>query len=199
MAKDFYTALKERRTIYGISKESPVSEARIQEIINDAVKHTPTAFNSQSDRVIVLFGENHDKLWDIAIEELRKVVPADSFASTEEKITSFKNGYGTVLFFEDTSVIESLQQQFALYKDNFPIWSLEANGMMQFVVWTSLEIEGLGASLQHYNPLIDEKVRQQWNVPSNWRLLGEMPFGKPTAAPDEKSFQPLEARVKFFK
>ncbi len=199
MSKDFYNAVKDRRTYYGISKESTVSDDRIQEIINDAVKHTPSAFNSQSGRVIVLLGQNHDKLWDLTKEELGKIVPAENFSSTEQKINSFKSGYGTVLFFEDQTVIESLQQQFALYKDNFPVWSLEANGMLQFVVWTSLESEGLGASLQHYNPLIDEEVRKQWNVPSNWKLLGQMPFGKPTAAPDAKQFQPLESRVKFFK
>jgi predicted oxidoreductase (fatty acid repression mutant protein) len=199
MSKDFYTAIKERRTIYGISKEITVSEARIQEVISDAVKYTPSAFNSQSDRVVILFGANHDKLWDITKETLRKLVPAENFSSTDQKINSFRNGYGTVLFFEDTSVIESLQQQFATYKDNFPIWSLESNGMLQFVIWNSLEIEGLGASLQHYNPLIDDEVKRKWNIPSNWKLLGQMPFGKPTKAPDEKQFQPIETRVKIFK
>jgi uncharacterized protein len=199
MSKDFYNAIKDRRTIYGISKETPVSEERIQEIVNHAVLHTPSAFNSQSARVVVLSGASHDKLWDIAMDILRKIVPAENFSSTEEKINSFRNGYGTILYFEDNAVIESLQQQFALYKDNFPIWSLESNGMLQFAIWNSLEIEGLGASLQHYNPLIDDEVKKQWNIPTNWKLLGQMPFGKPTAAPDEKQFQPIESRVKFFK
>ena len=199
MSKDFSNAIKNRRTVYGISKQSPVSEDRIQEIINEAVLHTPSAFNSQSGRVVLLFGANHDKLWDITKEELRKIVPAANFAPTEEKINSFKNGYGTVLFFEDQSVVESLQQQFALFKDNFPVWSLESSGMLQYIVWTSLELEGLGASLQHYNPLIDAEVTKQWHIPSNWKLLAQMPFGKPTASPDVKQFQPLESRVKVFK
>lgn len=199
MSKDFYTAIKDRRTIYGISNESPVSEDRIKEIVNYAVKHTPSAFNSQSGRVVVLFGENHNKLWDITKETLRKIVPAENFSSTEQKINSFRNGYGTVLFFEDSTVVETLQQQFALYKDNFPVWSLQSNGMLQYVIWTSLEIEGLGASLQHYNPLIDDEVKEHWHIPTNWKLLAQMPFGNPTAAPDEKQFQPLEMRVKFFK
>jgi predicted oxidoreductase (fatty acid repression mutant protein) len=161
--------------------------------------YTPSAFNSQSDRAVVLFGNNHDKLWNITKETLRKIIPADKFAPTDEKINSFKSGYGTVLFYEDVSIIQGLQQQFPLYKDNFPIWSQQSNGMLQLVVWTSLDIEGLGASLQHYNPIIDEEVRQQWGIPANWRLLGQMPFGKPVAAPEEKEFQPLEARVKVFK
>ncbi|MBU5677065.1 nitroreductase family protein [Alkaliphilus sp. MSJ-5] len=199
MTKDFYTAVKERRTIYGISKETTISDERIQEIINDSVKYTPSAFNSQSARVVVLFNENHDKLWDITKEALRKVVPENNFAPTEEKINSFKNGYGTVLFFEDNSVIESLQQQFAAYKDNFPIWSQQASGMNQYVIWTSLSIEGMGVSLQHYNELIEEDVKKQWDIPNNWKLIAQMPFGKPTAPAGDKEFIPLEERIKVFK
>ena len=199
MTKDFYTAVKERRTIYGISKETTISDERIQEIINDSVKYTPSAFNSQSARVVVLFNENHDKLWDITKEALRKVVPENNFAPTEEKINSFKNGYGTVLFFDDNSVIESLQQQFAAYKDNFPIWSQQASGMNQYVIWTSLSIEGMGVSLQHYNELIEEDVKKQWDIPNNWKLIAQMPFGKPTAPAGDKEFIPLEERIKVFK
>lgn len=199
MSKDFYTSVKDRRTIYGISNETTVSDERIEEVIRDAVKYTPTAFNSQSGRVILLLGDNHKKLWDITKESLRKVVPQDQFTSTEQRINSFSSGYGTVLFFEDTNVIESLQQKFALYKDNFPIWSQQASGILQYIVWTSLEIEGLGVSLQHYNPLIDDEVKKEWGVPSNWKLIAQMPFGKPTANPDEKEFAPLEERIKIFK
>jgi predicted oxidoreductase (fatty acid repression mutant protein) len=199
MAKDFYTAVADRRTFYGISKESVVSDERIKEIIEHAVKHTPSSFNSQSARVVLLLGENHNKLWDITKENLRKIVPADKFSSTENKINSFRNGYGTILFFEDTSVIESLQQQFALYKDNFPIWSQQSSGMHQYVIWTALEIEGFGVSLQHYNELIEADVKKEWSIPDNWKLIAQMPFGKPTAQPDEKQFQPLENRIKVFK
>lgn len=199
MSKDFFTAVADRRSFYGISKEAVVSDDKIKEIIEHAVKHTPSAFNSQSTRVVLLLGKEHDKLWDITMEALRKIVPADKFASTEDKINSFKNGYGTVLYFEDNSVIESLQKQFALYKDNFPIWSEQTSGMHQFVIWTALEIEGFGASLQHYNELIENDVKKEWSIPENWKLIGQMPFGKPTAKPDEKQFSPLEERIKVFK
>ncbi|OPJ55331.1 nitroreductase family protein [Clostridium chromiireducens] len=199
MSKDFLTAVADRRSYYGISKEIVVSDDRIKEIVEHAVKHTPSSFNSQSARVVLLLGDHHDNLWNITKEALRKIVPADQFSSTEDKINSFKNGYGTVLFFEDSSVIESLQQQFALYKDNFPIWSEQASGMHQFVIWTALEVEGFGASLQHYNELIENDIKKEWSIPENWKLIGQMPFGKPTAEPDEKQFQPLEERIKVFK
>jgi predicted oxidoreductase (fatty acid repression mutant protein) len=199
MSKDFLKAVEGRRTFYSISKEAVIPDNRIKEIIDHTVKHTPSAFNCQSARVVLLLGNHHDKLWDITKEALRKIVPADKFSPTEEKINSFKSGYGTVLFFEDNSVIESLQQQFVSYKDNFPIWSQQSSGMHQFVIWTALEDEGLGVSLQHYNELIETDVKKEWKIPSNWKLIAQMPFGKPTAQPDEKQFQPLDDRVKVFK
>lgn len=199
MSKDFLTAIEDRRSIYGISKESPVSDDKIKELVDHAVKYTPSAFNSQSARVVLLLGKEHDKLWDITKEALRKVVPAENFAPTEEKINSFKSGYGTILYFEETSIIESLQQQFALYKDNFPVWAQQSNGMLQFAIWTALEMEGLGASLQHYNELIEDEIKKEWGIASSWKLIGQMPFGKPTAPAGEKQFQTLADRVKVFK
>lgn len=199
MEKTFFAAVKNRRSFYGIAKEAVVADERIQQVIEDAVKYTPSAFNSQSARVIVLLGEQHDKLWSITKVELQKVVPAAAFAPTEEKINSFKNGYGSILFFEDIAVVENLQNQFPIYKDNFPIWSNHSSGMLQHVVWTALELEGFGASLQHYNPLIDDAVKKAWDVPPKWKLIAQMPFGKPTAAPGPKEFQPLEERIKIYK
>jgi predicted oxidoreductase (fatty acid repression mutant protein) len=199
MTNDFLAAIQNRRSVYGISKESGISEQRILEIIQDSVKHAPSAFNSQSGRAILLLGGQHDKLWGLTLEALREIVPGNVFSQTEEKINSFRNGYGTVLFFEDQSVVENLQNQFPLYRDNFPIWSGHSSGMLQFIVWTALELEGLGASLQHYNPLIDAKVKKEWNIPEYWKLIAQMPFGKPTAAPAQKDFLPVEDRVKVFR
>lgn len=195
MTKNFYQAIEERRSYYGISKEKVVSDKRIKEIIEHLVKHTPSAFNSQTARVVLLLNDHHTKLWDITKEALRKIVPEDKFASTEEKINSFDAGYGTILFFEDMDIVKGLQEKFPTYADNFPIWSKEASGMHQFNIWTALESEGFGASLQHYNELIDEDVKKQWNIPAGWEMRSQMPFGKPTSEPGEKEFNSLEERV----
>ena len=176
----FYEAIKERRSIYAISKESPISDERIQEIVEDIVKHVPSAFNSQTTRTVILLGEYHDKLWDITMEALRKIVPANNFV-------------------EDFAVVESLQQQFELYKDNFPVWALQTSGMMQFSVWTAFATEGLGASLQHYTELIDEQVKKEFNIPESWKMLAQMPFGKIVKGAGEKEFNPIEDKVKVLK
>lgn len=199
MEKNFYQAIETRRTYYGISKEKVVSDDKIKELIDHAVKHTPSAFNSQTARLVLLLNENHTKLWDITKEALRKIVAKDKFSATEEKINSFNSGYATVLFFEDHDTVEYLQKEFPTYKDNFPIWSKESSGMLQFNIWTSLELEGYGASLQHYNELIEEEVKNEWNIPKGWKMRAQMPFGKPTSKPGEKEFKPLEDRVMVYK
>ena len=102
MERSFMDALKNRRTYYSITNQSPVSTQKIEDIVNFAITHVPSAFNSQSTRAVLLLGENHKKLWQIVKDTLRKLVPAESFKATEDKIDgSFACGYGTVLFFED--------------------------------------------------------------------------------------------------
>lgn len=200
MIKDLKEAIKHRRTYYSISNESKVSDKEIQEIIDFAVTNVPSAFNSQSTRVVLLLGANHKILWNIVKETLRKIVPIDAFTVTEKKIDgSFASGYGTVLFFEDQDVVKGLQESFPGYKDNFPKWSQQTSAMHQYVIWTMLEGVGFGASLQHYNPLIDAEVKKIWNLPDSWELIAQMPFGVPTKEPGEKEFKPLEDRVKVFK
>ncbi|MDG0813121.1 nitroreductase family protein [Cohnella rhizosphaerae] len=196
----FLTAVRQRRSFYGINDEAIVPDERIEEIIMEAVKHTPSSFNSQSARVVLLLKKEHRKFWNITAETLRKVVAdPEQFKATQDKMNAFAAGYGTVLFFEDQTVIEDLQRQFASYKDNFPKWSAHSSGMHQFVVWTALETEGYGASLQHYNPLVDEEVKRTWGLPDSWLLIAQMPFGKPVAQPGEKTYKPLDERVKIFK
>ena len=69
-----------------------------------------------------------------------------------------------------------------------------------YAVWAALEDEGLGANLQHYNPLIDVRLETEYDVPPTWSLKGQMVFGKPTGGPGapNKEFQPIEKRVKVF-
>jgi uncharacterized protein len=200
MGLSFKEALLNRRTYYTISNKSLVSDQEIEDIINFAVTHVPSSFNSQSTRVVLLLGENHKKLWNITKEALRKIVPAEAFSATENKIDgAFAAGYGTVLYFEDQTVVKGLQDAFPAYAENFPVWSNHTSAMHQLSIWTMLEEVGFGASLQHYNPLIDEEVAKEWNLPSTWKLVAEMPFGVPTQSPGGKEFKPLDDRVKVFK
>ena len=71
--------------------------------------------------------------------------------------------------------------------------------MHQFALWTALEAEGLGCNLQHYNPLIDQRVRETWGVDTDWELNAQLVFGKPEGKAGEKSFKGVEGeRVRAF-
>lgn len=116
----FLEAIKVRRSILSLAKESPISDDRIvmcgteplylfipystkkyvlltlSFLVNHAIKHAPSPFSVQSCRAIVLFGAEHEKLWDIGMEESRKTLPPPVFAQYEGKIQGFRDAYGTV-------------------------------------------------------------------------------------------------------
>ena len=188
MSNAFLDALKQRRTQYSLGRNLSASKEDLTALIQDAIKHAPSSFNSQSSRAVILFGAESEKVWQIAIDEVRKVAPAEGFDKTEAKLKSFAAGVGTILFYEDQDVVRSLQEKFALYADNFPVWSEQAGGMAQLSTWAALANAGVGASLQHYNPLIDAAVAAEWNVPASWKLRAQMPFGSNEAPFGDKAF-----------
>ncbi|MFY9179448.1 MAG: nitroreductase family protein [Venatoribacter sp.] len=190
--------LKKRRTQYALGKNIPLTNEQVESLVRETVRETPSAFNSQSSRVVILFGEEHQKLWDLVKDTLRPLVTADQFPTTEAKIDGFAAGAGTVMFFEDQDVISNLQEQFALYADKFPVFSQNSAGMAQFAVWTAFANENIGASLQHYNPIIDEAVRKIWNLPQSWQLSAQMPFGSNEQGFNEKQYMDDTNRFRTF-
>lgn len=199
MSKTMREALQQRRSFYAIDGSSSLSEAQLQEMLDFALMKVPSAFNSQSTRLVLLLGEQHAKFWNIVMETLRKMVPAERFASTETKIRAFAAGHGTILFYEDQKVVEGLQAAFPAYADRFPTWSEHTSAMHQLTLWTLLEEAGMGASLQHYNPIIDEQVRETWSLDAKWKLIAQMPFGGIVEHPAPKEMSPAESRRKVFR
>lgn len=249
--------IKSRRTFYPLNKELSITPARVQEIVREALQHVPSSFNSQSNRVVALFGAEHDRFWDMTTEVLKAIVPAENWESTAGRMAMFRGAAGTVLFFEDQTVVEEMQAKFALYadrcvvslifsscfvpfaplpfpvlftaevspisvalsplfhpkgyphqktkaadntqKNRFPVWAGHSSAMLQFAVWTALEAEGLGANLQHYNPIVDAKVAEAWKLPTTWKLSAQLVFGgKTTPDAGEKTFKPVEEKFKVF-
>ena len=150
--------------------------------------------------MLLLLGDNHKRLWEITKAELKKVsLSEEAFKVTEQKVdNSFAAGYGTVLFFEDQTAFKSLQEQFPFIASNFAQWSEHSSAMAQILTWMGLDSVGLGGSLQHYNPLIDDAVRKEWNLSNDWSLIAQMPFGIPVEDAYEKEYLPLEERLLVF-
>ena len=197
MTKNLRDAIKDRRSYYQLQNSSPVSDEEIKSIVEHVLLYAPSAFNSQTARLVVLLGENHTKLWEITKEELKKVSKSEeAFKATETKVDSaFASGYGTILFFEEQTTVNNLQAQFPSLPGKFALWSEHSSAIVQNLIWLGLQSVGLGASLQHYNPLIDQAVRKEWNINPDWLLIAQMPFGTPAGEPGEKTHAPLEERL----
>jgi predicted oxidoreductase (fatty acid repression mutant protein) len=192
------SAVAERRSIYSLSNESTISEKRLEELVQKVLLAVPSAFNTQSTRIVVLLGDQHKKLWDIVRGILAPHVKDNEAkaAATEQRTASFAAGFGSILFFEDLSPYDALQA-FASYKDKFESWCDQTSGMHQLLLWTALEVEGMGANVQHYNPLIDEEVHKVWKLDSKWRLVSQMVIGKPVGdRPQPKEKNPVEERYR---
>ncbi|MGP4714806.1 nitroreductase family protein [Psychrobacter sp. DM8] len=191
--------MEKRRSIYGLSDQLPVSNDDVVKLVEHALLHVPSAFNSQSARLVVLFGEDHKKLWDITEETLRVIVNnEEQFKGTKDKIAGFRAGAGTVLFFEDKGVVRGMQEAAPLYADKFPIWAHQTSAMHQYAIWTALASIEIGANLQHYNPVIDQRVAQEWNIAEDWELNAQLVFGAIEQPAGEKEFKPLDERMKVF-
>lgn len=199
MANEFLNLIEQRRTIYALAKNVEQTPEYLTDLIQRTIRESPSSFNSQSSRAVILFNAEHEKFWNFVKKELQTYATDEvAAAKTEVKIDSFAAGLSTILFFEDMSVVKDLQTRFALYAENFPIWAEHSTAMAQFATWTALHTEGLGASLQHYNPIVDEQVHNEWDIPKNWKLRAQLVFGSIEAEAKEKTYIENAERFKVF-
>ncbi|MCF6514624.1 nitroreductase [Lactobacillus sp. S2-2] len=198
MKKELLNITKNRRSIYALGKDVKFSDDELYDYITEVIQNTPSAFNSQTVRAIVLFGESHDKLWDITADVLKERVPVDGFLRTKAKLDTFKNAYASILFFTEMDTVKNLEEKFTTYKDQFYNWSEQGQGNAQFAVWSGLEENGLGVNIQHYNPLIDTKIKEAFDVPENWKLISQMNFGSIEENAGDKDFIDKSEKFKRF-
>lgn len=96
MADKYLADIQSRRTCYSLEAKSPVSDARIVEIAREVIKHTPSSFNCQSTRLVVLLQDEHVKFWEIAKQCFKATLPKETYVDYEKKLCQRQGGYGTV-------------------------------------------------------------------------------------------------------
>lgn len=195
---EFRDTVAARRSNYALDDDIwavGVTEADVLDALRAVVPLVPSAFNMRSVRTVVLFGDEHRRLWGITEGLLRAKAGGRDFSSTEAKMRGFASAAGTVLFYEDEASVSSQQAEHPRYADNFPVWSEQGVAMAQYAVWLALCDLGLAANLQHYNPLIDAEVRRAFGVPEGRRLIAQMVFGRPVGEPGPKERTPGDEAV----
>ncbi|ORY21529.1 nitroreductase family protein [Naematelia encephala] len=192
---DLLAAYAHRRSHYLIGPQCPISHAELEDVVYASLRHVPSMFNMQSTRIIILYDIHHKALWDLCEEslsaEIRARVPnvaSEHFPTVQDKIDRLREGYGTILFFEDEEVIRSCSERYPAYTKAFPTWSLQSAAIAQYAIWLALDISGLGLTLQHYQPSL-AAIREKWGVPESWTMTGQMPFGSLAGLPVEKNFK----------
>ncbi|KAH6698519.1 putative nitroreductase family protein [Leptodontidium sp. MPI-SDFR-AT-0119] len=199
MSEKFFEAVKTRRSNYSITKSSPIPDEKIIQIVNDTIQHVPSGMNLVPTRLVLLLEEQHDKFWKTAYDVTKVRLPEDQFEGPSKRIEGFAAAYGTILFFHDVEASNELGQKHPGLAAKLPQFAEHTNAMCQFVAWTALTLEGFGCNIQHYNPYVDPKVQETWNVPASWCLTGQLVFGAPSNPPKKKTFKPLDDKVLVFR
>jgi predicted oxidoreductase (fatty acid repression mutant protein) len=74
--------------------------------------------------------------------------------------------------------------------------------MLQIQVWTAVELEGLGANLQHMNmfPPAEAALKKHFGLPESWSWKANLNIGGETAPhPTNPEKKPFSETIKVFK
>jgi len=194
----YFDVIQSRRSNHHLSSELLQSKEELIHHLEQVLEATPSSFNSQSQRMVVLFGASHEHFWNRVIDEIAKLVTVEQLSKSKQKIKQFADSLGTVLFFDDEETTKHMMEKFPLYASQCQVWSEQQNGMLQINIWNALVALGYQANLQHYTELIEETIKHDFHIPTSWRMVGQMPFGKATSEPKKKEILPTKQRVIVF-
>ena len=189
--KNYIEIIKKRRSYYNLSEDVDLSNEEIKYLVEDVMNTTPSHMNSQTTRIVLLFDEKSKEFWTRVNETFDNKIK-------EEKFHGFYHAKGTALFFIDKDEIKKQEKDIPSYKEYFETWGHHSLAMLQLNLWQALRDEGIGASNQHYNPVIDSWVKDLYELPDSWELTAEMPFGKIEEEPEKKDKKPIEEILKVF-
>ncbi|AQZ18935.1 FRM2 (YCL026C-A) [Zygosaccharomyces parabailii] len=172
-AAHYLKAIASRRTVYALKPELPsgVTLEEVQAIVQAIIKDTPTSFNSQVNRAIILTGAEHKRVWDQVV----KSIPSDSGKKRPASVRD--EAFGSVIFFTDDKTTEQLQAKFPAWASAFPQFADHSSGAAQINTWTALKQVGIGGHLQHFNGYV--KAALPKSIPLEWQVHAQLAFGMP--------------------
>lgn len=94
---EFKNVIKNRRSIYALGTNSEYSIEEIVATIRETQKDVPSAFNSQTSRLVVLTGEANTKFWNLILDVQKEVLDQATWDFMSPIMEGAKNGIGTVL------------------------------------------------------------------------------------------------------
>lgn len=188
---------RERRSQYHLNDQLPLNREQMEALIREVIRTTPSGFNSQTARLVLLWGEAHQRLWHVVQETVRPLTAPEQYPNTVAKMDGFRRGAGTILFFEEGAILRQLEEKYPKFADNVPLFSSHTSAMHQYALWTQLAALGMGANLQHYNPVADDAIKKAFQLPQSWELHAQMVFGGLERPTEKEKVQqlPVEERL----
>ena len=174
-----YTDLQaKRRSTYVTGKNTDLSQEEISRAIREAAKNVPTAFNSQTSRLVVVFDDANERVWKEIYNVQKDVLDEATWGMMGPVIEGAGQGVGTILFFEDRDAV----------KENIPadehrqnLYKQDNSSNHQYAAWLTLAELGLGGTLQHFNigyeEGFDKVIRDLLDLPESYEMIAQMPFG----------------------
>ncbi|KAL4893534.1 Nitroreductase-like protein [Aspergillus ambiguus] len=191
-------AAAHRRSVRGLAGTSKVSDERVQEIVSKVLSFAPSSYNTQPVRISLAFGEKHKELWSIILKVAEPVLNSinpDLWQKLGPIFQSHKAAYGSVLFWERGQTTKEAAETHKATGHMFSEWGDHAQGIHQILVWTALDLEGVGANLQHMNaiPPIEAAIKKFAGVPEDYKLKAHLNYGdEQTARPETPKKLPIE-------
>ena len=158
---NFLEIANKRRTQYMIGGEANHSIEEIAAELARVVTASPSAFNSQTTRLVIVSEAANQKVWEIIDGTQKEILDEGMYNYFKGVFETAKNAVGTVLFFE-------------LYKE-------QNAAMAEYAALLRLAELGYGANLQHFNigfqQGFDRSIKEALDLPDHWELNAQMPFG----------------------
>ena len=80
---NFNEMIQHRRSFYSFTKNSGVNDETLIQLVENILLTTPSAFDSQSQRIVLLLGDQHDLFWDMVLMKLKPNVSEEKFPTTQ--------------------------------------------------------------------------------------------------------------------
>ncbi len=172
---DLLTTMMRRRSIKRL-RAGPFSDAALDRIL-EAVRLAPAAFNQPPWRIVVV-RQRLPQFWDVVAGAVRERLDGDRQTRYLDRIDGFRPGVATVLVYEAQASRTALQDAWGISPEQAASFAEQGLGMVQLALWLAITGEGLSASLQHWEWLVEQPAAAFLGVPAgDFRLMAMLPIG----------------------
>lgn len=196
---NFNQLLDTRRSVYMLKNTSKINDNDLLNLLYENLKKAPSAFNTQPVFAVIASKEQHKFVWDSVSNALEKILSTEQFKKTKAKLKVFENAYGTILLFKNTNDIEDIKKAYPGFANRQDFWGEQSFGIAAYTIWLTLADLGLGANMQHYDPLLDAAIEKEFKIPKGYVLEAEIVYGDIAINAEAKESKSQEELIKIAK